>query len=183
MKNLKKHDEINQANFHLAQSYYAYSYLKDKFEFVDFLSDFIREDLLINKLYQNENRKNIICYNPQKSNKFMSLFIKKSNFKFVPLVNLNQNQIVELLSKSKIYMDIGSHPGKDRLPREAALLGNCVITNLKGSACNSYDVPIPNEFKFIEKSSNLKKISEKINKIFDNYVEEYRKFSSYKKNT
>ncbi len=180
-RDFKKFDEINQANFHLVQSHYAYDFLKNKFEFVDFLSDFIREDLLNNKIDFNKKKENIICYNPQKSNKFMNLFIKKNNFKFIPLINLNHNQIINILSKSKIYMDIGSHPGKDRMPREAVLLGNCILTNLKGSAGNSHDLSIPKEFKFAEKSSNLKNIKEKINQIFNNYDKEYRKFEAYKK--
>ena len=41
--------------------------------------------------------------------------------------------MTNLLMKSKIYLDFGYHPGKIGL-REAALFGNCVITNLKGSA-------------------------------------------------
>ena len=52
----------------------------------------------------------------------MKLLIKKNDFNFVPLINLNNDEIINTLSKSKIYIDIGSHPGKDRLPREAALL-------------------------------------------------------------
>ena len=39
-------------------------------------------------------------------------------------------------------MDFGFHPGQDRLPREAALLKNCIITNREGSAAFYKDVPI-----------------------------------------
>ena len=60
------------------------------------------------------------------------------------------------------------------------MLGNCVITNKKGSANNISDVAIPNEFKFNEKYLNIKKIDNKIKLIFDNYEKEYSKFDSYK---
>ena len=65
------------------------------------------------------------------------------------------------------------------MPREAALLGNCIITNRKGSAENSKDIPIPEEFKFYENYFNLKKIKNKINLIFNNYENEFKKFESY----
>ena len=99
--------------------------------------------------------------------------------KFIPLIGLDKNEVINSLKKSKIYFDIGSHPGKDRMPREAALLGNCIITNRKGSAENSKDIPIPEEFKFYENYFNLKKIKNKINLIFNNYENEFKKFESY----
>ena len=178
-KSLNKSIEINQANHHLAQSHYAFNYLKDNFENVDYLSDYLRDDILENKEDFFKKKENIICYNPSKSNKFMDLIIKKSTYKFVPLINLTNDQIKSSLIKSKLYMDIGSHPGKDRLPREAALLGNCIITNLKGSAFNSDDIAIPKEFKFSENLINLEKINKKIEVIFDNYEQEYLKFNFY----
>ena len=33
-------------------------------------------------------------------------------------------------------------PWKDKMPREAVLFNNCIITNLKGSAKNNQDIPI-----------------------------------------
>ena len=178
-KNFNNLRELKQADFHLAQSNYAYNYLKNKFDLVEYLSDFIRDDLLYNIDLSKTKKENIICYNPQKSNRFMNLLIKKTSFKFIPLINLDNRKIKEILLKSKIYMDIGSHPGKDRLPREACLLGNCVITNIKGSALNYEDISIPNEFKFRENNKNINNIISKIEVIFKNYESEYKKFQPY----
>ena len=47
-------------------------------------------------------------------------------------------------------MDFGFHPGVDHLPREAAILRNCVITNKEGSAFIKA-VSIDNRYKFEEK--------------------------------
>jgi hypothetical protein len=181
LKNLNKFDEIKQASFHFVQSKYAYDHLEKKLNKIDYLSDFIREELTDNNIGNiNRKRENIICYYPFKSNMFMNLILKKLKYKFVPLSNLNNNQIRETLLKSKIYIDIGSHPGKDRLPREAVMLGNCLITNKKGSAGNDIDIAIPGEFKFEERYSNIKKINDKINLILNDYSNEYLKFNSYK---
>ena len=76
-KNLSQQKEIKQASFHFTQSYYAKNFLMNKLEFIEHLSDFIREDLLDNKNNLMTQKENIICYNPQKSNLFMNLIIKK----------------------------------------------------------------------------------------------------------
>ena len=59
-------------------------------------------------------------------------------------------------------MDFGFHPGQDRLPREAALLKNCIITNREELSFYK-DMPIAEEFKFIEKRENhAKKLEKKL---------------------
>ena len=58
------------------------------------------------------------------------------------------DQVRDLFLTSKLYVDFGSHPGKDRMPREAALLGCCIITSRRGAAGNPFDVPIPDRYKF-----------------------------------
>ena len=78
-------------------------------------------------------------------------------------------------------MDFGYHPGKDRMPREAVLFNNCIITNRRGSAKNNYDIPIKKKYKFDEKNSNLKKIKYSIDNIFNDYKNEIKNFKNYKR--
>ena len=47
---------------------------------------------------------------------------------------MTPEQVVDLMSESKVYIDFGNHPGKDRIPREAVINGCCVITGVRGSA-------------------------------------------------
>ena len=101
--------------------------------------------------------------------------------KFVRLENYKMNEIIEILSRSKIYIDFGYHPGKDKMPREAVLFNNCIITNYKGSAKNKNDIPINEEFKFYERSKNINKIQTKINEVLLNHKKEFKKFERYKK--
>jgi hypothetical protein len=68
-------------------------------------------------------------------------------WKFRPLRGLNREQLAQAFLDAKLYMDFGHHPGKDRLPREAALHGCCVITACHGSAANPVDVPIAQRYK------------------------------------
>lgn len=86
-----------------------------------------------------------------------------------------------LLLKSKVYIDFGNHPGKDRIPREAAISGCCVITGLRGSAKYYEDVPINNEYKIKDSEDNIIEIINKIQNIFENFEENYLNFEEYRK--
>ena len=66
---------------------------------------------------------------------------------WVPLQGYTLEQMRSILSRAKVYVDFGNHPGKDRIPREAAVSGCIVVTNRIGSAANSLDIPIAEEFK------------------------------------
>ena len=185
--NLNTSSEIKQINIHLCQSYYALNFVKNKIsnKSIFMLQDFHK------KIFLNENKnlnkiiklkKNIICYNATKANDFMKRIISYNKGKiFFPLKNLSPTQMVEALKASKIYIDFGFHPGKDRPPREAALLGNCIITNFKGSAKFFKDLPFNNKFKFKEKYENLKLISELIDNIFTDYKNKLNEFKNYRK--
>ncbi len=166
-------------NYHFCQSYYVKKILnKNGCKTYD-ISDFLNDVFLLGK-YNKNKKKNIVTYNKIKSTKFIEFVIKKNKtVKFIPLINLTKNKMVDTLKKSKIYLDFGTHPGKDRIPREAAVLGNCIIVNKKGSAKNKFDIEIPYEFKFDEKYSDIKKINQKINEIFTNHDNEFKKFSYY----
>ena len=67
----------------------------------------------------------------------MRKIIIQSKINLIPLINFNKKEIINFLSKSKIYIDFGFHPGQDQMPREAAILKNCIITNKEGSAYQS----------------------------------------------
>ena len=80
---------------------------------------------------------------------------------------------------AKVYIDFGYHPGKDRIPREAAMCGCCVITNRRGSARNDIDVPIPPEFKF-DVPYKMDDIYGCITRCFNDFEDQTRKFDSYR---
>ena len=165
----------------LSQSMYQYKILLSKGIKTFLLCDYIREEYHeAKKKVQIKDKKNIVCYNPSKSSSYMKRIIEGNpNVKFVPLINYNMKEEIKILSESKIYIDFGFHPGVDHLPREAALLKNCIITNKEGSAFHSDAVQIKEKFKFKEKNSNLITISEMIQKIFINFESELKNFDEY----
>lgn len=64
-----------------------------------------------------------------------------------PIKDLSRDKVDELLRSTVVYLDLGEHPGKDRIPREAAAAGCVVVVGRTGSAVNDEDVPIPGTYK------------------------------------
>lgn len=172
---------IKSANYHLVQSDYAKNCLnKNGVYNIGFLADYLHESFL--KVETDvSNKKDIVAYNPKKGIAFTRKLIKQfPKIKFVAIENMTREDVVKLLQKAKVYIDFGFHPGKDRIPREAAFLKCCIITNKRGSANFSKDVPIGEEFKFEESSTSLNSIRNKIEDCFENYTKNVAKFEYYR---
>jgi hypothetical protein len=164
---------------HFYQSYYAMDFLakngaQQYFPLFDYLNDsFFEYKVNLSK------KENIICYNPAKGVEITQHIMQTNpDLSFIPLVNMTEKQVIDTLKRSKIYIDFGNHPGKDRIPREAALLKNCVITNKTGSAKYCSDVPINSKYKF-SKADNLR---ETFLDCFENFQDNLSNFSLYRNN-
>lgn len=171
-------NDLNQFDYHLCQSYYAIDYLKKiGIHNVYYLSDYINSTFFEKR---NNKKVNNVLYNPKKGYEFTKKIIERAPyFNWVAIKGLTTNQVGELLSISKVYIDFGNHPGKDRFPREAAISGCCVITGKRGSAKYYDDVMIENEFKFDSDNESIKLIIKKIEECLNNYETEIKKFKKY----
>ena len=168
--------------YHLIQSEYAADFLRKKGINEDklvWLSDYI-SDTYLSIQSSPENKKNAILYNPQKGYENIEPLIEKIKYaEWIPLKNLSEAEMIEKMKAAKIYIDFGKHPGKDRIPRETAICGCCVITNKCGSAAFEGDVPIGEEYKF-ENQKDIDAIEKMIRSIFDEYLKHYEKFEPYR---
>jgi hypothetical protein len=175
--------KIKGINAHLVQSNYALHYLSTQGilkEKIAYLSDYLNSNFLEIET-DLLSKKNIVVYNPKKGYGFTKKIINEApDLIFVPIINMTREQAIETLQKAKVYIDFGNHPGKDRIPREAAILGCCVITGKKGSASFYEDVPIPEEYKFDDEENNIPQIINKIKDCFENFEERYKDFDNYR---
>lgn len=153
---------------HLYQSHYAqYHLYSNGFMRLLPLSDYINLELVGNV---SGPKKNVVLYNPAKGYEFTkSIIAAMPDVKFVALKGLNREQLRELLETSKLYIDFGHFPGKDRLPREAVSNGCCIMTGRLGASYYYEDVPIDDRYKFDVRMSNLSAIVSQIRHILDNY--------------
>ena len=90
-------------------------------------------------------------------------------------------QLAAVMRGARLYVDFGPHPGRDRMPREAAVHGCCVLTGRRGSAANSADLPIPDWYKVDERQSGaVELVGTMIREILSDYPTHYERFSGYR---
>lgn len=177
--NLLYKNDIHKCDYHLCQSYYSIDYLKS----LGITNYFYLSDYLSKEFFEKEDniKEDIILYNPKKGFKFTQKLIKNApHLNWTPIQNLTSEEVSDLLHSSKVYIDFGNHPGKDRLPREACVSGCCIITGKKGSAKYYDDVMIEDEFKFEDSGENIPLIIDKIEYLLDNFDIETKKFDNYR---
>ena len=177
---------IKLADRHLCQSYYAIEYVKSlgvPQNKIFYLSDYINDMYIENEeTIDRDSKKKYVLYNPAKGIVFTKRLIAKApDIDWKPLKNMTTEQVAKLMQKSMVYIDFGNHPGKDRIPREAAISGCCIITGRKGSAAFVEDVKIPDTFKFDENETNVEnKVISKIRECLNDYSSINSEFDSYR---
>ena len=170
---------------HFVQSYYAALFLKTmlKIETCYYLTDYINDDIVQIALEKGKTsiREDIVLYNPRKGFTNVEPIMQncKKDIKWVPLQNMTPVEMAEMMCRAKVYIDFGGHPGKDRIPREAAVCGCCIITNTMGSAAYQQDINIASIYKFAE-MSNYDLVLETIYDLIENYQERTADFESYR---
>lgn len=167
----KDHEDVAKAKvaFHFCQSEFAkHVLLSHGIEGV-MLSDYTDEVFRISHM----GRGNSISGNPAKGFNFSQLFVSQSKIPISYLHGLDKQQMSNELNKSKVYIEFGHNPGKDRIPREAAKCGNVVFMNRVGAGCCYNDYQIDEWFTF--DNSNFEELIEKVNLVFDDYEHYYSK--------
>lgn len=167
---------------HLAQSSYARDFLIRNGMDATMLTDYLAQEHLEN-ISSVAERKDVIAYNPKKGNSVIRKLRRLlPSLSFIPIRGMTKAEVAVLLSSAKVYVDFGHHPGKDRLPREAAMAGACIITGLRGSAAFFEDIPIPSEYKLDDHSPHLAaEFDEIVKSIFENFDYHSGKFDFYRK--
>ena len=74
--------------------------------------------------------------------------------------DLSRERVDDLLRSTVVYLDLGEHPGKDRLPREAATAGCVVIVGRSGAAAYAEDIPIPDRYKVSDRTEVARLLEE-----------------------
>lgn len=170
--------------FHFYQSEYARQFLLSNGiseEKMLPLSDYLNESFLSYDFLNEADREDVILYNPRKGMEVTQRLMKAApDLKFEPLIGLTRDQMVERLKRCKLYIDFGHHPGKDRIPREACALGCGVLTNRRGSAANSLDVPIPAEFKIDDTTVDPNTIASTIRAVLVDFHAQRDRLNGYR---
>jgi len=169
-------DFADENILHLYQSYYALDFLR---------KNNVRRHLpLFDYIYESPNKmcstkQDIVCYNPAKDMEITQHIIKHSNgIKFVPLAGMSREQVYNTLDVSKLYIDFGNHPGRDRFPREAILNDCMIVVGDRGSA-HFYDDVVVRRPYCLDEIGPL--IGSQINALLDGYDTMIKDFALYKR--
>jgi hypothetical protein len=174
--------ELNNL-IHFSQSYYSTEFLsRNGIESIPFYESINSKFLTGNLDPGCLNRIDEILFNPKKGLKLTQKLINKfPQFKFTALAGFNHVQLSNKFSSAKVYIDFAHHPGRDRLPREAAMHGCCIVTSFLGSAANNIDIPIPAGYKIETKSHDFEKRFELlILDIFKQFSLHHEAFKNYR---
>ena len=182
----ESNDPLNFAsnsNFnHIVQSHYAEDFLNETMHIdtlqIAWLSDYINDEFFTR---ESHPKKPQLAYNPAKGFDILKPIINATpDLTWKPIEHMTPREVHELLLDSMLYIDFGFHPGKDRIPREAAQSGCIVITNMQGAAAYK-DVPIPSGYKYADPSGADKPaVIERIRYILSHYDECYDDFADYR---
>lgn len=176
MFNMLRENLVHDA-VHLFHSYYEYAMIRPLLHPGTrwfFATECIHDDFLqLNPDDYVEKKENIIAVNGTKD-RMTPVICQMLKLPYINLRGLPREKVLEALQKCKLYVDFGFHPGKDHLPREAAMCGCVVVTNKSGSAAYDEDVPIR------EKVTFEKDLLQLIPSLLENYKEAYDGQKNYR---
>ena len=133
---------------HIAQSQYAWSYLYATYGIVaGMVTDYTflpSGSPAARPRLGDPSRSPRVAYNPLKGKQYVDR-VKPllRDVEWVPISGMTAPEVTKVLSSCDAYVDLGYHPGKDRIPREAALCGCVVLARRVGAAAFYGDMPLP----------------------------------------
>lgn len=163
----------------LCQSVYAQRYIQENgFAESYLISDYTR---VISQVSLPDGREDVVLYNRKGADVIEIIAPQLPDVEFRLLANMTGEQVHKEMSSAKLFMDFGLHPGMDRMPREAAKLGCCVITNRRGAAAYFEDVPLPELYKFTDPIGSVGEVGKTIRGIFADFDSHSSSLAKYRR--
>jgi len=164
---------------HIGHSYYSVVQLRENgIEPIGQIADYMN-DVFLDKY--SAAKENIIIYNPAKNDEFLTGIISETNnLQWKPIADMSPAEVAGWMSRAKLYIDFGYHPGKERMPREACMMSCCMIIGKSGSAAYVEDMPIDEKYRFEKDNTHTPAIIACINDCLSNYDERINDFKPYR---
>ena len=120
--------------------------------------------------WTESERSDVVLFNPAKATPFMQKIIDACpDVTFKPIQGMTRAEVIDTMRHSKLYVDFGEFPGRERMPREAVLCGCCLITSRLGSA--AYYEDFSHSYKYESKDSHIWAIVNQIRYVLSHYEE------------
>lgn len=170
--------------FYWAQSFRSGVYIREHKvpeTQIDYVCDYINPIFLKNREIKKDLTDKKILYNPKKGKKEISLLIQNSpELEWIPIQNMNADQIKKIMSESLLYVDFGENPGRDKMLRESVSQDCCIVSGKNGSSAYYEDLMISEEYKFDFSEDKIPEIITKIKAVLENYPDHISHFLAYK---
>ena len=95
-----------------------------------------------------KRKPNLVAYNGAKGQwKIHELREFLPDVEFLPIQGMSFEEVCRALAEAAVYVEIGHLPGRDRLPREAALLGTPTVLLARGAGFCWDDFPLGVDYR------------------------------------
>ena len=182
LKSYVKNKQIISENIcypqrHLFQSAYSRTMVSRLGLSGSMLSDYVQ---VLENFGDTTNQRVGIAYNARRgeSDAERVLLDVRRDIPVYALKNMSKEAVHNVLTSTVLCLDLGFFPGRDKLVREAALLGNVVVTSKIGSAGYYEDFPLDSLYKFSIKDG--KQNSSNLCDIMSNANVHYRQQASFR---
>jgi hypothetical protein len=169
-----------RGGLHFAQSAYAMNFLQGRGIKAYPLGDYLHSQFVCEA--DRGPRDRIVLYNKAKPSVALTELLSGcTDIAWVPISGMSREDVRAACRRAMLYVDFGPHPGRDRLPREAAISGACVITGQRGSAANDIDVAIPRTFKLDEQQPGFKaRFRHLVDAVMNDFASAQSQFADYR---
>ena len=164
----------------LTDSEYSIKYLKEMFPKLK--NKILRINFSIDsKKFKIKSKTNLITYMPRKlpdHSNLLNFYLKNllpNNWKLVSLNNVTEKKLIDMLSKSKIFLSFSNLEGIGIPPVEAALSGNKVIGYTGGGGSEYWKEPIFTKVENGEIGDFGQKVLLNIKKYNQNWIKNTKK--------
>lgn len=140
-------ESVVKRNIHFGtQSFYGQGFIRSQLERDSFkVTDYPRPMPAISHI---SKKANVVTFNGAKGRwKLRELQPLLPDVEFRPIEGMSYTQVCEALAESSLYVELGHLPGRDRLPREAALAGTPTVMLARGAGFCWKDFPIGEKYR------------------------------------
>ncbi len=130
----------------------------------------------INAIAYNTNRDKVIM---KTLNSVLSTIKSiRSDITLIPIEKMTREEVSNTLMSAKLFLDLGSFPGPERIPREASLAYTNLLISNSGAAKNIVDYPIPDKYKLDKKTD--REVAMSAIDMIDSYYKNIEDFSVFR---
>jgi len=169
---------------HFHPTAYARAFLRTQgIERTTMLSDYT-DDQFTTVASRGPNPDRTVAHNPRKGSKLADAFFARNpDLDRRPIEGLSRREVWEAFRKTQVYVDFSHFPGRECMPREAAVSGAVIFVHHMGAARFYEDYPLPNFYRFTSAHVESGELRRKIDAVFANPLRFWKDQESFRRST